>query len=101
MRDDTKFKDSLDAGLSTDVVPPAHPCPKCNVETKDTGVTGWRLCTDCDTRIHIGLTEAQHMALIQEAADHKARVQQLTLMYQSTDAELTKALRTLRERGII
>ena len=95
------FNDAVEAGLSTDRVPPAHPCPSCKVETKDTGLTGWRLCTDCDQRVHTGLTEAQHILLLEELAGAKARVQQFELLYKTVDAELAAALRTMRERGIL
>jgi hypothetical protein len=100
-KDEMGTHDSVEAGISNEVVPPAHPCPTCKVETKDTGVQGWRICSDCDKRVHIGLTEAEHFALLEEVAGYKARVQQLTLMYQATDKELTAALKTMRERGII
>jgi hypothetical protein len=99
--DNMRFGDAVDVGLSTEVVPPAHPCPTCGVETKETALTGWRLCTDCDAQHHVGLSEAQHMALLDEVAAANARSQRYEMMYKAADVELTAALRTLRDRGII
>lgn len=99
--DKLKFGDAVDVSLSQEVVPPAHPCPTCGVETKDTGINGWRLCTDCNQRLYVGLTEQQHLMLLDDIQGAKARCQQYELMYKQTDAELTQALRTMRERGLI
>ena len=99
--DKVGFKDVLDVGLSTEVVPPRYGCPTCGVETKHVGVLGWRICTDCDKRVYVGMTEVEHKGLLDELAAAKSRITQLTLMYKNTDAELTKALRVLRDRGIL
>lgn len=96
-----KFGDAVEVGISQYVVPPRNPCPTCSVETKDTGIRGWHICTDCDKRVYIGLTEKQHLELLDELNGAKARVQQFEIMYRQADTELTVALKTLRERGII
>lgn len=101
MSDSNKIGDSAHVGLDTEVTPPAHPCPSCGVETKDINLQGWRFCSDCDTQVYQGLTEAQHSALLEEISGLKARIQTFEIMYKQADRELTEALKTLRERGII
>lgn len=102
MGDSTKFRDFLDIGLSTEVVAPLHPCPSCSRETKYSGLDGWHICTDCDNlRVYVGLTETQHLQLLEDLTQAKARVQQFEVMYKQADKELTDALRILRDRGLI
>ena len=95
------FNDVLEATLSTAVIAPLHPCPHCAIETKDSGTLGWRCCTDCNQRVYVGLTEQQHHVLLGEISASRARVEQITVMYKAADSELSVALRTLRDRGII
>lgn len=90
--------DTIEAGLSTKVVPPNFPCPKCKGESKESGTHGWRTC--CGSTFHIGLTEEQHKALLDELQGFKDRVEKLNEMYKGADTELTKIYRALSERGI-
>ena len=96
--DAMKFHDTAEAGLA-DYVPPNFPCPLCKGESKESGLKGWRVC--CGERIYIGLTEKELLELMEDRDGYKARVQTFETMYKKADAELTDALRTLRERGII
>lgn len=96
--DSTTATDEVHAGL-VGYVPPVHPCPQCKGESKDSGIKGWRVC--CGKQLYIGLTEKEHLELLEDLAGAKARVVQFEIMYKAADKELTEALRQLRERGII